>query len=64
MENGEMRNENGHDYYIFGHRHIELDLMINRHARVILLGDLFRTFTYAQMDEKGDIQLCIQEQNS
>ena len=64
MENGEWRNENGHDYYIFGHRHIELDLMINRHARVILLGDLFRTFTYAQMDEKGDIQLCIQEQNS
>lgn len=52
------------DYYIFGHRHIELDLMLSRKARLLIIGDMFRAFTYAQMNEKGDIQLCIQETNS
>lgn len=55
---------NHHDYYIFGHRHIDLDLMIARHARVVILGDCWRLWTYARMDEQGNITLCTQEQNN
>ncbi len=45
------------DYYIFGHRHIELDLELSTHARILILGDMFRLYTYAQMDEQGNITL-------
>ena len=43
---------NHHDYYIFGHRHIELDLMLNRDSRIIILGDCWQQFTYAKMDNQ------------
>ncbi len=49
------------DYYIFGHRHIELDLELNTRARVIILGDMFKLYTYAQMDEQGNIMLMNKE---
>ena len=54
---------NGHlDYYIFGHRHIELDLELATAARVIILGDCFRQWTYAAMNEQGQLQLeCFSE---
>ena len=45
------------DYFIFGHRHIELDLQINAHTRVIILGDLFRQGTYAALDDNGQLTL-------
>lgn len=45
---------NHHDFYIFGHRHIELDLMLSRDSRLLILGDCWQQFTYAQMDEKGN----------
>ncbi|MBR1808398.1 MAG: UDP-2,3-diacylglucosamine diphosphatase [Paludibacteraceae bacterium] len=45
------------DYYIFGHRHIELDLQLATGARVIILGDMFRQFTYACMNERGELSL-------
>ncbi len=45
---------NHHDYYIFGHRHIELDLMLSRDSRIIILGDCWQQFTYAQMDNQGN----------
>lgn len=48
---------NHHDYYIFGHRHIELDLMLSHDSRIIILGDCWQHFTYAQMDEKGNLIL-------
>lgn len=41
------------DYFIFGHRHIELSLMLPSRACVFILGDFFRQFTYAQMDNEG-----------
>ena len=44
---------NHHDYYIFGHRHIELDLMLSRNSRIMILGDCWQQFTYAQMDNHG-----------
>jgi UDP-2,3-diacylglucosamine hydrolase len=46
---------NHHDLYIFGHRHIELDLMLSRDSRMMILGDCWRMFTYAQLDEQGII---------
>lgn len=53
------------DYYIFGHRHIELDLELASGARVLILGDCFRQWTYAQMNDKGKLELqCIQDQNN
>ena len=38
------------NYFIFGHRHIELDLMLNRNSRVLILGDWISQFTYAVFD--------------
>lgn len=53
-----------HDYYIFGHRHIALDLPITQDSRVIILGDCFRQWTYAKMNEKGELTLCTAETNN
>lgn len=53
-----------YDYYIFGHRHIALDLQITKESRVVVLGDLFKQWTYAKMDEKGNLELCTVEQNN
>ena len=41
-----------HDYYIFGHRHIELDLELASRAHVIILGDTFLQWTYAELDNE------------
>ncbi len=38
------------NYFIFGHRHIELDLMLTRSSRVLILGDWITHFTYAVFD--------------
>ena len=38
------------DYFIYGHRHIELDLMLNRKTRLMILGDWIWQFTYAVFD--------------
>ena len=40
------------DYFIFGHRHIMLDLMIRHQKRVIILGDWINHFSYAVFDGK------------
>lgn len=37
-------------YFIFGHRHIELDLMLTRDVRMFILGDWFKRFTYVVYD--------------
>jgi UDP-2,3-diacylglucosamine hydrolase len=38
------------NFFMFGHRHIELDLMIRRETRVLILGDWINKFTYAVYD--------------
>ncbi|MDR1592843.1 MAG: UDP-2,3-diacylglucosamine diphosphatase [Prevotellaceae bacterium] len=38
------------DYYIFGHRHILLHLMLNRQNQMIILGDFIHEFSYAVFD--------------
>ncbi len=45
------------DYYIFGHRHIELDLLLSTNARVIILGDCINLFTYGKMNDNGNFVL-------
>lgn len=60
MENNHSQQPR-YDYYIFGHRHIELDLQLRTRARVILLGDMFRQWTYAQMNEMGEMEVKNEE---
>ena len=48
---------NHRDYYIFGHRHIELDLELPSKARVIILGDCFKQWTYAKLDHHGHLTM-------
>jgi UDP-2,3-diacylglucosamine hydrolase len=38
------------DYLIFGHRHILLDLMLNRRSRMMIIGDWMQYFSYAVFD--------------
>lgn len=38
------------DFYIFGHRHIMLDLMLAQQKRVVILGDWITYFSFASWD--------------
>lgn len=38
------------DFYIYGHRHIQLDLVLSRKVRMLILGDWIWQFTYAVFD--------------
>ena len=38
------------NFFIFGHRHIELDLMLSATSRVLILGDWINCFSYAVYD--------------
>ena len=38
------------DYLIFGHRHLEIDMKLARHTRLMVLGDWISQFTYAVYD--------------
>ena len=50
------------DFYIYGHRHILVDLMISQKSRVIILGDWIRLFSYGEFDENGfQIQIFEEE---
>lgn len=44
-------NEKARDYFVFGHRHIPLDIAINDQARYINLGDWIMHYTYAEFSE-------------
>ncbi len=41
------------DYFLFGHRHILLDLALPRQSRIIILGDWMKHPSYATFDENG-----------
>ncbi len=45
-----MKEHEDVDFFIYGHRHIELDLMLSRKARMLILGDWIWQFTYAVFD--------------
>lgn len=48
-----LREEPDIHYFIFGHRHVLLDLPIQEYSRVIMLGDWITQFSYARFD--GDL---------
>lgn len=41
-----------HDYYIFGHRHLPLDIPISSDSRYFNLGEWVQSYTYGQFDGK------------
>jgi Uncharacterized protein conserved in bacteria len=44
------------DYLLFGHRHILLDLMLNKKSRMMIIGDWIQYYSYAVFDGE-DIRL-------
>ena len=40
------------NYFMFGHRHIELDLMLSHTSRLLIIGDWISQYTYAVFDGK------------
>jgi UDP-2,3-diacylglucosamine hydrolase len=38
------------DIFMYGHRHIELDMMLSKKVRMLILGDWIQLFTYAVFD--------------
>ena len=40
------------NFFIFGHRHIELDLMLTLSCRLLIIGDWISQYTYAVFDGK------------
>lgn len=48
----EVLKEEHFDYFIFGHRHLPLDLQVGSASRYINLGDWLRYYTYAEFDGK------------
>ena len=45
-----LKEDPGINYFIFGHRHVLVDLPIAEHSRVIMLGDWITLFSYAEFD--------------
>ena len=45
-----MRTHKDVDYYVYGHRHIKLDLPLDGKARMFILGDWIWQFTYLVFD--------------
>ncbi|MDD4922928.1 MAG: UDP-2,3-diacylglucosamine diphosphatase, partial [Bacteroidales bacterium] len=45
--------ENAADFYVYGHRHILVDLMISQKSRVLILGDWIHLFSFGSFDENG-----------
>ena len=50
------------DYFIFGHRHLPLDIQLTDKSRYINLGDWIKYFTYAEFDgEQMQLKKWIKE---
>lgn len=45
-----LRHHPDTNFFLFGHRHIELNLMLSRTCQLVLLGDWISQFTYAVYD--------------
>ena len=52
------------NYFIYGHRHIMLDLMLSQSARVLILGDWITQFSYAVLDGETLTMDCFIEGES
>ena len=40
----------GVNYFIFGHRHFELDMMLSHECRMMIIGEWFKKFTFVTFD--------------
>lgn len=45
-----MKTHSNIDYFIFGHRHIELEMKMSRKTELVILGDWIWQYTYAVFD--------------
>lgn len=41
-----------HDYYIFGHRHLSLEMQVNETSTYLNLGEWFKNCTYVEIDSE------------
>ncbi len=46
----EILQKEHYDYFVFGHRHLPLDIQLNEKSRYINLGDWIKYYTYAVFD--------------
>ncbi|WP_165040229.1 UDP-2,3-diacylglucosamine diphosphatase [Dysgonomonas sp. ZJ709] len=46
----ELKTKTDINFFIFGHRHIMLDLMLSQSGRIVILGDWLRYFSYGVWD--------------
>lgn len=44
--------EKHYDFFVFGHRHLPLDIQISDHSKYINTGDWISHFTYGEFDDK------------
>jgi UDP-2,3-diacylglucosamine hydrolase len=49
----EKESNKHHDYYIFGHRHLPLEIQINSKSKYFNLGEWVNNFTYGEFDGKS-----------
>lgn len=52
------------NFFIYGHRHIMLDIMLSRSARTLILGDWITYFSYAVFDGENMILEQFTEEDS
>jgi UDP-2,3-diacylglucosamine hydrolase len=46
-----------YDYFLFGHRHLPLDINLTNNSRYINTGDWIKYYSYVVMDNEGAMQL-------
>ena len=51
-----------HDFYIFGHRHLPLDMKVAENSRYINLGEWFTQYTFAEFDGKDLVLKKFEEE--
>jgi UDP-2,3-diacylglucosamine hydrolase len=49
----DLEKKQHHDFYVFGHRHLPLDLIVGENSRYINTGEWVHFDTYAEYDGKG-----------
>ena len=48
--------ETHYDYFVFGHRHLPLEIKLQENSTYINLGDWIQYFTYGEMDKNFDLK--------
>lgn len=53
----EVESESHHDYYVFGHRHLPLEMKLNPDSTYFNLGEWVKAKTYGEYSRKGGFRL-------